>query len=107
MAVQKEFHKRIYDETAALIGNLGIKGQITPKETEFLYFVLKEVFYGSNNPGLLECLKGWLESDPLPDIDEIIKATALAIDFNDPESIEKNTRIIKDLLVEKRLCQGG
>ncbi|MGR6835787.1 hypothetical protein [Syntrophomonas erecta] len=94
--------KKVYDETATLITRLGITHQLEPREMEFLLNLLDEVIVKRDNPTLVRLLKKWtMQKDIPPETDEIIRATVLATDWNDPDSVMSSAELIRDLLASR------
>lgn len=102
----REQLKRIYDETALLLEDLFIKEKIGLEERDFLLFLLKMVIKKEISPELLDLLKKWMKENQESELDAIIRATALAINFEDEISIKENMQIIRELLVSRETESG-
>lgn len=98
-----EERKRLYDETASLIADTGMRGQISVQEMRFLLSLLDQVMVTRGCPEMIELLKDWRDLPPDEEVDQIIKETLVNIDFKDRASVQVNLDIIKDLLG----IQGG
>lgn len=95
--------KQIYDSAFTMISNLHLKqNRINREEMYFLLTLLDRVVQNKLNAGFLNLLKEWQNGPGDKEIDAIIKATLLQLDFNDPLSVEHNQQIIDDLLSYKR-----
>ncbi|HWP97927.1 MAG TPA: hypothetical protein VN426_13870 [Syntrophomonadaceae bacterium] len=89
--------RKIYDETASLFVDLSLRGQVTVQEMHFLLNLLDQVVVKGRNPRLLEALGLWQPETLDPELNEIIKATLLALDFQDQEDIADLAQLIRDL----------
>ncbi len=92
---------RIYDETASLIADLGIRGRITVDEMKFLLDLLELVLIKKDKPNFIDLLKQWKPGQGDEEIDQIIKATLLNVDFKNLLSLEENQTMIEELINEK------
>ncbi|KUG03173.1 hypothetical protein ASZ90_019438 [hydrocarbon metagenome] len=101
MAAGDEDRKRIYDETASLIADLGIRGRITIEEMKFLLDLLELVLIKKDKRKFIKILKHWNPGQGDEEIDQIIKATLLTNDLNDFLSADENQEMIGDLINEK------
>lgn len=95
--MQKE-EKQLYDEAASLIADLALREVISAEEMRFLLTILDLVIIRRDEPELIIFLKQWAQNYNNSETDDIIKATLLALDFNDKESIGMNLNILRDLL---------
>ncbi|MDD2586674.1 MAG: hypothetical protein PHT79_06545 [Syntrophomonadaceae bacterium] len=93
--------KKIYDETASLIVDLCVRGRLNSEEMHFLLNLLDMSVLQRDNSGLFAILKVWLKGENDEEIDAIVKATLLAIDFSNQKSLQTNTELIKGLIAEK------
>ncbi|MGI6421309.1 MAG: hypothetical protein ACOX0N_03770 [Syntrophomonadaceae bacterium] len=93
--------KRLYDETASLIADLGIRGRISIEEMNFLLDLLELVLIDKDQRLFLEDLKQWNPGAGPEEIDEIIKATLLNNKLKDFISWSENREMIRDLIREK------
>ncbi len=92
---------RIYDETASLIADLGIRGRISIDEMKFLLDLLELVLIKKDKRDFINMLKHWNPGQGDEEIDQIIKATLLNVDFKNSLSIEENQDMIGELINEK------
>ena len=90
--------KLLYDDTASVIMDLFINGRINSGELDFLLNLLETVMIKREHSELVELLKKWQPGANQSEIDDIIKATLLAIDFKDQLNIEHNVNILRDLI---------
>ena len=93
--------KKLYDAVATLILNLHMqKGGLNEEEMYCLLSILDLTLMGKNDRGLIGLLREWKANEPNPEIDDIIKATLLSMDFAnlDSDSQQKNIETIHDLL---------
>lgn len=91
--------KKIYDAAATLISNLHMqKGKLTREEMHCLLTILDLTVMGKPDYGLIELLKEWKSDDIDAEIDDIVKATLLKIDFTNVKSQQRNIETIRDLL---------
>lgn len=89
---------RIYDETTNVITRLFFNNIISSEEMNCLLSILDIIVMGKGDHKFIEVLLEWQNRELDKEIDEIIKATLLNIDFGDRDSMHKNTNIIKELL---------
>jgi hypothetical protein len=89
--------KEVYDNTAALIAKLYIKGDLSLEERDFLA-VLLDIMIFRPNYELINALKEWQSHKCDEEINSIIKATLLAADFQNPESVAACINSINELL---------
>lgn len=91
--------KKLYDAVASLIVNLHMqKGKLTKEEMYCLLSILDLTLMGKNDYGLIDVIREWRASEPNPEIDDIIKATLLSMDFAELQSQQKNIETIHDLI---------
>ena len=90
--------KRVYDESVSLIADMGFRDKLSNEEMNFLLNLLDVVVIKQDRPGLIQALKNWVNTNEGSEIDEIIKATLLATDFNDQEAVEQCTQLVTELL---------
>jgi hypothetical protein len=95
--MQKE-EKQLYDEAASLIADLALREVISAEEMRFLLTILDLVIIRRDEPELIVFLKQWAQNYKNSETDDIIKATLLALDFNDKEAVGTNLNILRDLL---------
>lgn len=89
---------KIYDETASLIVDLSLRNQISHHEMHFLLSLLDQVVVKGRNPELMKALKEWDPDNLDPEINEIIKATLLALDMRDNEKLKSTAVMIEELI---------
>ncbi len=92
---------RIYDETASLIADLGIRGRISIDEMNFLLDLLELVLIKKDKRDFIDLLKQWNPGQGDQEIDQIIKATLLNVNLNNTRSVEENMEIIGVLMEEQ------
>ncbi len=99
MAFQDKNIKQIYDQCSAMITNLHFKkSSISQEEMYCLLSILDMVFSGKEADDFLDLLRKWQAVKLDEEIDAIIKATLLQIDFKDSPSLLQNKAIIAELL---------
>ncbi len=100
--------EQIYHQTANLIFDYNYKYYITEEEKVFLLNLLELAIYKKDKPQFLAALKQWMSRYDNSETDQIIKATLIAVDWADEESLLFNMRLITELINEKgNLSQGG
>ncbi|MEQ8201775.1 MAG: hypothetical protein ABRQ24_10195 [Syntrophomonadaceae bacterium] len=91
--------KRLYDSLANLIVNLHLqKDRLSREEMYCLLSVLDMTLLDKEDQGLVQVLREWQAGEPNPEIDEIIKATLLNIDFAKPSALAANVETIRELI---------
>lgn len=98
MSVLDNKRKKAYDETASLITNLHFKDSLNLQEMTVLLSILDLAVLNEGQDPLIHLLKIWRQGNYDDELNEIIKATLLGIDFSDKSSIDMNMEIIRDLL---------
>lgn len=93
--------KRLYDETASLIADLGIRGRVSLEEMNFLLDLLELVLMKKEQRHFVQDLKQWNPGTGDEEIDQIIKATLLNNKLKDFLSRSENREMIQDLIREK------
>lgn len=101
MATREQKKKKIYDETASRIADLAFRNELTKAEMDFLLNLLDLVVIKQGNKEILHLIRQWLQSESDPEIDPIIKATLLAVDFNDPDILREKGTVIQELILAK------
>jgi hypothetical protein len=94
----EEQSKKVYDESVSLIADLGFRQRISFEEMNFLLSLLDMVFVHKNNPEFTAALRQWIRTYSGSEIDDIIKATLLAADFNDQKSLQQCVRAVVELM---------
>lgn len=94
----KEEWKQLYDDTATVIMDLFMMGRIGLEELNFLLNLLETVIIRQEQRGLIELLKNWQPGAQYDEIDDIIKATLLAMDFKDQDDLEHNLALLRELI---------
>lgn len=114
MAPMDKNVKQLYDALVNLIINLHLqKDRLTREEMYCLLSVLDMVLADKEDQGLVQALREWQEGQPNQEIDAIIKATLLNIDFAKPAMLAANVDTIGELvrynksLVESRPAEDG
>lgn len=90
--------KRLYDEAASTIMDLYLNHSIAPEEMQFLLHLLDGVVMKPDQRSLPALLKKWRSLPDSPDVDEIVKATLLATDFNDSDQLSSNLALLEELI---------
>lgn len=98
MAGRDENLLKIYDETASLLADLSLRGQIEAAEMYFLLSLLDQVVVKGGHPRLMDALRQWRPEALDPELNEIIKATLLALNFQDQEALANAAQMIEDLV---------
>jgi hypothetical protein len=99
MAAMDKNLKQVYDATLAMISKLHFKlDAFSQEEMYFLLSLLDIVVQGNTDKEFLHCLRAWQEGERNDEIDEIIKASLLPLDFNDSAAVKQNLMLISDLL---------
>ncbi len=97
-----------YTELARIIGVLQVKGRLKPEEARCLLDIIDLVII-QQDLELLHILEEFTEYESIPEteeIDEIIKATLLAADLKQPESIEQLKAVVQELVRERTRIQN-
>jgi uncharacterized protein related to proFAR isomerase len=94
----KEEWKQLYDDTATVIMDLFMTGKIELEELNFLLNLLETVIIKQEQQEMIELLKKWHPSAAHEEIDEIIKATLLAMDFKDQDDLQHNLVLLQELI---------
>lgn len=90
--------KKIFTETESLIWNLYDKKRLSEEERNFLWKLLGLLRKSPQAENLLAVLLAWLDQSTSSPNDQIIKATLLAMNMDEQESIEFNLELIQELL---------
>ena len=90
--------KRLYDEAASTIMDPYLHRSLEPEEMQFLLHLLDVVIMKPDQRSLPALLKKWRSQPDSPDVDEIVKATLLATDFNDSEQLAANLALLEELI---------
>ncbi len=98
MSREEQQVNKIYDETASLIVDLSLRKQISHQEMHFLLSLLDQVVVRGRNHELMRALKAWDPDNLDPEINEIIKATLLALDMRDNETLKSTAVMIEELI---------
>lgn len=98
-----EKKKKLYAESASMIADMGVRGKLSVEEMNFLLSLLDIVVVKKDQPQLIQILQNWVNINESSEIDEIIKATLLAADFNDRESMEQCLQLVTELLESRGL----
>ena len=99
----EEKKKKLYAESASMIADMGVRGKLNVEEMHFLLSLLDIVVVKKDQPQLIQILQNWVNINESSEIDEIIKATLLAADFNDRESMEQCLQLVTELLESRGL----
>ncbi len=99
MKAMDKNYKRLYDETASLIVNLHVQMEnLSAEEMYCLLSILDLALMSKDDCGLLQLLREWQDQKPDKEIDDIIKATLINLNFADLPSEQKNIEIIRGLI---------
>lgn len=98
-----EKKKKLYAESASMIADMGVRGKLSVEEMNFLLSLLDIVVVKKDQPQLIQILQNWVNINEGSEIDEIIKATLVAADFNDRESMEQCLQLVTELLESRGL----
>jgi DNA replication protein DnaD len=91
--------KKVYDATLAMISRLHFKqASLSQEEMYFLLSLLDRIMQGKAEAEFIDCLRKWQTGNCNEDINEIIKASLLPLDFNDPAAVKETSMLILDLL---------
>ncbi|NLV21962.1 MAG: hypothetical protein GXY49_08245 [Syntrophomonadaceae bacterium] len=91
--------KKVYDATLAMISRLHFKQiSISQEEMYFLLSLLDKIMQGKMEEEFINCLLQWQTGNWNNDINEIIKASLLPLDLDDPAAIKNTCTLIADLL---------
>jgi hypothetical protein len=91
--------KKLYDAAVNLIFNLHVQKRVLSKEEmHCLLSILDLIFIAKDDYGLVSLLRDWEASEPDVELQEIVKATLVKMDFSDLESQQINIDTIRDLL---------
>ncbi len=93
-----EKKKKLYAESASMIADMGVRDKLTIEEMKFLLSLLDVVVVKKDQAQLIQTLRNWVNTKEGNEIDEIIKATFLATDFNDEESMQQCLQLVAELL---------
>ncbi|MDD3879331.1 MAG: hypothetical protein PHP26_04990, partial [Syntrophomonas sp.] len=80
--------KKIYGETASLVVDSCLKGELGEEQMRFLLNLLDLSVVSRQHPELFLLLQEWMDCFEDSETDKIIEATLLALDFNDQEAIK-------------------
>ncbi|HPF20657.1 MAG TPA: hypothetical protein PLC88_04890 [Syntrophomonas sp.] len=90
--------KKVYDATLAMISRLHFQqALLSQEEMYFLLSLLDKIAHGEMPHELAICLQQWQEGNWSDDINAIIKASLLPLDFNDPAAVKHTCGLIADL----------
>ena len=98
MSLEDQQIHKIYDETASLIVDLSLRHQISHQEMHFLLNLLDQVVIKGTCADFLQNLKKWDPGKQDEETNEIIKATLLAMSFEDKQSVDSASGLIEDLV---------
>jgi len=94
----EEQRKKAYDESVSLIADLGFRQRISFEEMSFLLSLLDMVFIQKSNREFISTLREWMRNYSGSEADDIIKATLVAVDFNNSESIQQCMQTVIELM---------
>lgn len=109
MAPMDNKTKQLYDALVnAIVSAHMQRGNLTQDEMYCLLSLLDLAMLGKDEHGFIPVLREWQACVPDPEVDEIIKATLLNIDFKKPASVQSNLETIRDLIrYNKKLRDSG
>ncbi len=90
--------KKVFTETESLIWSLYDKKRLSEGERDFLWQLLGMLKEKQDPGGLFSVLRQWLDNNTGSPDDQIIKATFLALDMKDQESIMFNLELLRELM---------
>lgn len=93
-----QYGKKLYDDTATVIMDLYMTGRIGAEELHFLLNLLEAVMIKREQQELIALLKKWRPGVEHTEIDDIIKATLLALDYSDQDDMDHNLALLKELI---------
>lgn len=95
--------KQVYDGTLAMISKLHFKlAVISQEEMYFLLSLLDKIVMGEGDKALLDGLRAWQAGEWSEEINEIVQASLLLMNFNDPASVKQTQVTIADLLAYQK-----
>jgi len=97
-----------YTELARIIGILQVKGRLKPEEARCLLDIIDLVII-QQDLELFYILEEFTEHESVPEtyeIDEIIKATLVATNLKQPESIKQLKAVVQELVRERTRIQN-
>jgi len=99
MAGRDKNLKQVYDATLAMISRLHFKqASFGQEEMYFLLSLLDKIMQGKMDAEFINCLRRWQTGNCDEDINEIIKASLLPLDLDDPAAVKETCMLISDLL---------
>jgi len=100
--------KQVYDATLAMISRLHFKqASLSQEEMYFLLSLLDRIMQGKVEDEFISCLRRWQTGNWNADINDIIKASLLPLDLNDPAAVKETCLLISDLLNYKNDGENG
>lgn len=91
--------KKTYNAASAMISRLHFKqSAISQEEMYFLLSLLDRVMQGKIDQEFIKCLLQWQTGDWNDDINDIIKASLLPLNLEDPAAVQNTCTLITDLL---------
>ncbi|MEN6328487.1 MAG: hypothetical protein ABFD18_20040 [Syntrophomonas sp.] len=90
--------KKVFTETESLIWSLYDKKRLNEAERDFLWQLLGMLREKQNPGGLFSVMRQWLDNNTGSSDDQIIKATLLAMDMKNQESITFNLELLRELM---------
>lgn len=93
-----QYRKKIYDDTATVIMDLFMTGRISSAESHCLLNLLEAVMTKPHLRELIILLKQWQPDMKSSEVDDIIKATLLALDYEDKDDVEHSMALLSELI---------
>ena len=91
--------KQVYDATLSMISRLHFKqASFAQEEMYFLLSLLDRIMQGKMDADFIDCLRKWQTGSWNDDINDIIKASLLPLDLDNPAAVKETCMLISDLL---------
>lgn len=91
--------KKIRDDAGTTIVNLHLAQKLTEEEMHFLLTML-DIVIKNEDCALIPVLHTWMPRPNNSEIDNIIKATLLGLDFSDQAAMERTCSSIRELAAD-------
>ena len=88
-------NQQIYNASWTMICGLNT---LSLEENTFLLSLLDIIAKGKADAAFINCLKRWQTGNWSDDINDIIKASLLPLDLDDPAAVKETCMLISDLL---------
>ncbi|MGI6435791.1 MAG: hypothetical protein ACOX0F_10615 [Syntrophomonadaceae bacterium] len=93
-----QYGKKLYDDTATVIMDLFMTGRIDTEELHCLLNLLEAVMIKREQQELIALLKKWRPGIEHTEIDDIIKATLLALNYDDKDDMDHSLALLDELI---------